>query len=81
MVKYKHEQMEAVNELLASAIISKFSHLKDQIGMFLDGGNMKDDLSNCDVRKKDLKKMVGQVRPYLLYIGIITGGVIVASHV
>ena len=47
----------------------------------IDGEKMEYDLANSDVLKKDLKKIVGHVRPYRPYIGIITDGIMVARYV
>ena len=49
--------------------------------MVEDEAVMKDELVNSDVLKKDLKKIVGHVTPYLPYTGLITGGIIEVRYV
>ena len=81
MVKNKQEQTDVAIEQVSITLIKQFSNLMDKLKMVDDGESMNDDFDNSNVLNKDLKKIVGYVTPYMPYIGIITGGFIVAGHV
>ena len=56
-MKYKQEQTEAVNEHHTNTTINQFSEIMSRARPVEDGVDIKADLANHDVLKKDHKKI------------------------
>lgn len=78
---YERKQLNAANEFITENLISKFSDLMKSLELVNDSEKMEKELVDNQMIKKDLKNLVGYMTPYLPYIGLLCGGVVVAKHV
>ena len=79
--EYKAQQLDEVNEHLVDVLVEKFSNLLEQLELILSKAKLEDDLSKNEPFKKDVKKMVGYVTPYVPFVGLISGGITIGRHV
>ena len=78
---YQRQELDEVNEQVTDLIISKISELMDNLGWVKDNVSLKKDLSGNKLLKKDVKKIIGYLTPYIPMVGLISGGVTIGAHV
>ena len=78
---YERKQLDAANEFISENLISKFSDLKKNLELVDDSEEMEKELADNQMLKKDIKNLVGYMTPFLPYIGLFCGGVVIAKHV
>ena len=67
--------MHEANGQLADILVTKFSDLMEQLELIKSKCELEKDLSknDRDLLKKDIKKIVGVITPYIPFIGLISG--------
>ena len=78
---YDRKQLDVTNEYISEKLISNFSDLMKNLKFVDDAEKMEKELDNNQMLKKDLKKLIGYVTPFIPYIGLFCGGVVVAKHI
>ena len=78
---YDRKQLDAANEYISENLIAKFSDLMKNLELVDNSEEMEKELTGNQMLKKDIKSIIGYVTPYLPYIGLFCGGVVVAKHV
>ena len=79
--EYERQQLDETNDQLADILITKFSELMKALEAVEDKEGMEKELCENKLLKKDLKRIVGYVTPYIPLVGILSGGVTVGKHV
>ncbi|CAB4011430.1 Hypothetical predicted protein [Paramuricea clavata] len=59
----------------------RFSELMEALDAVKDAKEMKKELEENDLLRKDIKNLVSYVTPYIPLIGILSGGITVGKHV
>ena len=78
---YDRKQLDAANEFISENLISKFSDLMRNLELVNDSEEMEKELADNHMFKKEIKNIIGNVTPYLPYVGLFCGGTVVAKHV
>ena len=78
---YNRKQLDAANDYISENLISDFSDLLKHLEFVDDSEEMKKELDNNKFFKNELKNLIGYVTPFIPYIGLFCGGVVVARHV
>ena len=79
--EYQRQELDEVNEQMASMLITKFSELMRSLEAVNDNVSLENDLASNELFKRDIKKIIGVVTPYIPLVGIISGGVTIGAHV
>ena len=53
----------------------------DNLSWVKDNVSLEKDLSGNELFKKDVKKIIGYLTPYIPMVGLISGGVAIGAHV
>ena len=80
MFRVRHKTDEA-NRQLADILVTKFSELMEQLELVKNKCELEKDLTKNDLLKKDVKKIVGFITPFVPFISLISGGITVCEHV
>ena len=78
---YDRKQLDVTNEYISEKLISNFSELMKNLKFVDDSKKMEKELDDNQMLKKDLKNLIGHITPFIPYIGLFCGGVVVAKHV
>ena len=78
---YDRKQTDEANEFLSDNIISKFSELLNNLDMINEPDEMKKELQDNKLLKRDLKNIISHITPYIPLIGLFCGSVIIGKHV
>ena len=70
-----------MNGQVTDLIISKLSELMDNLELVKDNESLEKDLSKNELFKRDVKKIIGYLTPYIPMVGLISGGVTIGAHV
>ena len=70
-----------MNDQVADVLIRKISGLTASLEWVKDDVSLEKDLSGNELLKKDVKKIVGYLTPYIPMAGLISGGISVGAHV
>ena len=79
--EYDMNQLNAANEYISENLISNFSNLLEHLKYINDSEEIKKELDNNKFFKKELKSIIGYVTPFIPFIGLLCGGVVIAKHV
>ena len=79
--EYEVKQAEKANVFLTDLLISKFSDILGGLEAIESSEELEKELAKDKLLKHDVKSLVEKVSPYLLYLGILSGGVTVGKHV
>ena len=79
--EYAAQQLDEANGPLADILVSKFSELMEQLELVKSKCELEKDLTKNELLKRDIKKIVGYITPFVPFIGIISGGITVGGHV
>ena len=79
--EYRRQELDEVNEQITSMLITKFSELMKSLEAVNDNVSLENDLASNELFKRDVKKIIGVVTPYIPLVGIISGGVTIGAHV
>ena len=78
---YDRKQTDEANDFISDSLISKLSELMSSLDMINESGEMKDELQDNKLLKRDLKNIISHITPYIPLIGLFCGGVIVGKHI
>ena len=70
-----------MNEKVTEVLITKFSELMVKLDLVKDNVSLEDDLGKNELFKRDVKRMIGYLTPYVPLVGLVSGGITVGAHV
>ena len=79
--EYAAQQLDEANGQLADILVAKLSELMEQLELVKSKCELEKDLTKNKLLKRDIKKIVGYITPFVPFIGIISGGITVGGHV
>ena len=78
---YDIKQLDATNDYISEKLISNFSEIMEQLNFVGDSKEMEEELEKSSIFKKEIKSLIGNVTPFIPFIGLFCGGVIIAKHI
>ena len=78
---YQSKELDEVNEKVTDVLITKFSELMVKLDLVKDNVSLEDDLGKNELFKRDVKRMIGYLTPYVPLVGLVSGGITVGAHV
>ena len=78
---YQSKELDEVNEKVTDVLITKISELLMNLDLVKDNVSLEDDLSKNELFKRDVKRIIGYLTPYVPMIGLVSGGVTVGAQV
>ena len=79
--KYQMMEQDKNNAILSDVLITKFSELMGMLNTVPSGELLAAELREDKLLKRDIKKVVGFISPFIPFIGVITGGATLGKHV
>ena len=79
--EYEIKHAEKTNAFLTDFLISKFADLLGGLEAIESSEELEKELVRDKLLKRDVKSVVGELTPYLPYLGILSGGITVGKHV
>ena len=79
--EYEDKRLQKTNEFLTDLLISKFSNLLGGLDATESVENMEDELKKDELLRRDVTNVVALLTPYIPYLGILSGGKTVGTHV
>ena len=70
-----------MNEKGTDVLITKISELLMNLDLVKDNVSLEDDISKNELFKRDVKRIIGYLTPYVPMVGLVSGGVTVGAHV
>ena len=70
-----------MNEHATCLIITKISELMNSLEWVKDNESLEKDLSKNELFKRDVKRIIGYLTPYIPMVGLLSGGVTIGAHV
>ena len=70
-----------MNEKVTGVLITKLSELMVNLDLVKDNVSLEDDLAKNELFKRDVKRIIGYLTPYVPMVGLISGGITVGAHV
>ena len=70
-----------MNEKVTDVLITKLSELMAKLDLVKDNVSLEDDLSKNELFKRDVKRVIGYLTPYVPMVGLTSGGITVGAHV
>ena len=65
---------------MADVLITKLSELMANLDLLEDNVSLEDDLSKNELFKRDVKRIIGYLTPYVPLVGLIFGGITVGAY-
>ena len=78
---YQSKELDEVNEKVTDVLITKFSELMVKLDLVKDNVSLEGDLGKNELFKRDVKRMIGYLTPYVPLVGLVSGGITVGAHV
>ena len=78
---YQSKELDEVNEKVTDVLITKLSELMANLDLVKDNVSLEDDLSKNELFKRDVKRIIGYLTPYVPMVGLVSGGITVGAHV
>ena len=78
---YQSKELDEVNEKVTGVLITKLSELMANLDLVKDNVSLEDDLSKNELFKRDVKRVIGYLTPYVPLVGLVSGGITVGAHV
>ena len=78
---YQRQELDEVNEKVTGMLITKLSELMVNLDLVKDNVSLEGDLAKKELFKRDVKRIIGYLTPYVPMVGLISGGVTVGAHV
>ena len=78
---YQRQELDEVNEKVTGVLITKLSELMVNLDLVKDNVSLEDDLAKNELFKRDVKRIIGYLTPYVPMVGLISGGITVGAHV
>ena len=79
--KYQMMEQDKNNAILSDVLITKFSELMGLLNTVPSGELLAAELREDKLLKRDIKKVIGFISPFIPFIGVITGGATLGKHV
>ena len=79
--KYQMMEQDKNNAILSDVLITKFSELMGMLNTVPSGELLAAELREDKLLKRDVKKVIGFISPFIPFIGVITGGATLGKHV
>ena len=76
---YQSKELDEVNEKVTDVLITKFSELMVKLDLVKDNVSLEDDLGKNELFKRDVKRMIGYLTPYVPLVGLVSGGITVGA--
>ena len=70
-----------MNEKVADVLITKLSELMVNLELVKDNVSLENDLAKNELFKRDVKKIIGYLTPYIPMVGLLSGGITVGAHI
>ena len=77
---YIAKQLDETNEQIARTLIDQLSELLTSLEMVEEKEELKDDLQNNELFKRDVKSILSYVTPYVPLIGLACGAICLGKH-
>ena len=77
---YIAKQLDETNEQIARTLIDQISELLTSLEMVEEKEELKDDLQNNELFKRDVKSILSYVTPYVPLIGLACGAICLGKH-
>ena len=78
---YQSKELDEVNEKVTDVLITKLSELMANLDLVKNNVSLEDDLSKNELFKRDVKRIIGYLTPYVPMVGLVSGGITVGAHV
>ena len=78
---YQSKELDEVNEKVTDVLITKLSELMANLDLVKDNVSLENDLSKNELFKRDVKRIIGYLTPYVPLVGLVSGGITVGEHV
>ena len=79
--EYQRQELDEVNDKVTGVLITKISELMMKLDLVKDNVSLEDDLGKNELFKRDVKRMIGYLTPYVRLVGLVSGGITVGAHV
>ena len=79
--EYQWQELDEVNDKVTGVLITKISELMMKLDLVKDNVSLEDDLGKNELFKRDVKRIVGYLTPYVPLAGLVSGGITVGAHV
>ena len=70
-----------MNEKITDVLITKLSELMVNFDLVKDNVSLEDDLAKNELFKRNVRRIIGYLTPYVPMVGLICGGITVGAHV
>ena len=70
-----------MNEKVTDVLITKLSELMANLDLVKDNVSLEDGLSKNELFKRDVKRIIGYLTPYVPMVGLVSGGITIGAHV
>ena len=78
---YQSKELDEVNEKVTDVHITKLPELMVNLDLLKDNVSLEDDLSKNELFKRNVKRIIGYLTPYVPMVGLVSGGIMVSAHV
>ena len=78
---YQRQELDEVNEKVTDVLITKLSELMANLDLVKDNVSLEDDLGKNELFKRDVKRIIGYLTPYVPLVGLVSGGITVGAHI
>ena len=78
---YQRQELDEVNEKVTDVLITILSELMVNLELVKDNVSLEDDLAKNELFKRDVKRIIGYLTPYVPMVGLVSGGITVGAHV
>ena len=70
-----------MNEQVTDVLITKLSELMVNLDLVKDNVSLEADLSKNELFKRDVKRIIGYLTPYVPMVGLISGVITVGAYI
>ena len=74
--KYDRKKLKLTNELVTDMVISKYADVLNHFKIIRNTNKLEQNLKGNALVKRDVKQIVGDLTPYIPYVGLFCGGII-----
>ena len=78
--EYQRQELDEVNDKVTGVLITKISELMMKLDLVKDNVSLEDDLGKNELFKRDVKRIIGYLTPYVPLVGLVSGGITVGAH-
>ena len=77
--EYKLQELDEVNEKVTDVLITKLSELMVNLEFVKDNVSLENDHAKNELFKRDVKKIIGYLTPYIPMVDLLSGGITVGA--